>query len=189
MPVLISPPVSNKIIAVFGASRSIPGDGIYEGGVTCGRLLAESGYGVVTGGYGGLMEAVSKGASEAGGHVVGVTAPAVFHDRDGANDFVAEERKAAHLVERIHQLTDISVGTIVLPGSLGTFTELGVAWNLAFVARFSGQEPKPVVTVGSIWHEMVSDLGSRLATETGLVSCVATVDEAVQVIKQAVPVA
>ncbi|MEE8497886.1 MAG: LOG family protein [Acidimicrobiia bacterium] len=179
--------MSNKIIAVFGASKSIPGDGTYEDGVTCGRLLAEAGYGVVTGGYGGLMEAVSKGASEAGGHVLGVTVPAVFRGRAGANAFVDEERKAAHLLERIHQLTDISAGTIVLPGSLGTFTELGVAWNLAFVARFSGEEPKPVVTVGPTWHQLVNDLGSQLATDIGLIRCVATVDEAVNVIRQAVP--
>jgi len=185
---LISLPVSNKIIAVFGASKSIPGDGTYEDGVICGRLLAEAGYGVVTGGYGGLMEAVSKGASEAGGRVVGVTVPAVFRDRAGANGFVDEEREAEHLVERIHQLTNISAGTIVLPGSLGTFAELGVAWNLAFVARFSGEEPKPVVTVGPTWHQLVNNLGSQLATDTGLVRCVATADEAVEAIRQAVPV-
>ena len=183
----MSLPVSNKIIAVFGASKSVPGDGAYEDGVICGRLLAENGFGVVTGGYGGLMEAVSKGASEAGGHVLGVTVPDVFRDRDGANGFVTEERRAAHLLERIHQLTDVSAGTIVLPGSLGTFAEFGIAWNLAFVARFSGEEPKPVVTVGPTWHQLVKDLGSQLGTDTGLVRCVATVAEAVAAIKQAVP--
>ncbi len=180
--------VNDKIIAVFGASRSVPGDETYEDGVICGRLLAENGYGVVTGGYGGLMDAVSKGASQAGGYVLGVTAPAVFRDRAGANSFVNEERRAEHLLERIHQLTDISAGAIVLPGSLGTLTELGVAWNLAFVTRFSGKEPKPVVTVGPTWQQLVNDLGSQLATDTELVRCVTTVNEAVAAIKQAVPV-
>jgi len=186
--VLMSLTVNDKIIAVFGASRSAPGDETYEDGVICGRLLAENGYGVVTGGYGGLMEAVSKGASEAGGYVLGVTAPAVFRDRAGANGFVSEERRAEHLLERIHQLTDISAGAIVLPGSLGTLTELGVAWNLAFVTRFSGEEPKPLVTVGATWQRLINDLGSQLATDTELVRCVATADQAVEVIKQAVPV-
>ena len=180
--------VNDKIIAVFGGSRSVPGDETYEDGVICGRLLAEYGYGVVTGGYGGLMEAVSRGASEAGGYVLGVTAPTVFRDRAGANVFVNEERRAEHLLERIHQLTDISAGAIVLPGSLGTLTELGVAWNLAFVTRFSGKKPKPVVTVGPTWQQLVNDLGAQLATDTELVRCVATVNEAVNVIKQSVPV-
>ena len=51
--------MSQPVIAVFGASRAALGDGVYEQGVECGRLLAEAGYSVATGGYGGLMEAVS----------------------------------------------------------------------------------------------------------------------------------
>jgi len=179
--------VTDMFIAVFGASSSIPGDGIYEEGVTCGRLLAEAGLGVVTGGYGGIMEAVSKGANEAGGHVLGVTVPAVFGDRDGANEFVMQERQAAHLVERIHQLTEVSAGAIVLPGSLGTMTELSVVWNLAFVAGLSGTTPKPVVTVGSTWRDLVEHLGLRLKTDTGLVHCVTTADKAVEAIRQSIP--
>ncbi len=179
--------VNHKMIAVFGASKSTPGDGIYEDGVTCGRLLAAAGYGVVTGGYGGLMEAVSRGANEAGGHVLGVTVPTVFRERDGANAFVAEERRAAHLVERLHELTEVSAGAIILPGSLGTMVELGVAWNLAFVARFSGSTPKPVITVGSTWRDLVEHLGSQLRTDTGLVRCVPTVDQAVEEISRSVP--
>ena len=150
--------------------------------MTCGRLLAEAGLGVVTGGYGGLMEAVSRGAHEVGGHVLGVTAPTVFQDRDSANEYVADERRAPHLVQRLHELTELSAGAIVLPGSLGTMAELGVAWNLAFVARFSAVDPKPIVTVGATWQDLVEYLGAKLDTDTGLVRCVATVDEAVEAI-------
>ena len=180
--------MTNPTIAVFGASRSIPGDGIYESGVRCGRLLAEAGYGVITGGYGGLMEAASKGAKQAGGRVVAVTAPTVFRDRDGANAFVTEERPAAHLVERLQGLTDASAGAVILPGSLGTMAELAVAWNLAFVARFSGGMPKPIITVGPTWRDLVAHLGSQLETDTGLIMCVATVDEAVEAIKRSVSI-
>ena len=178
--------MTGTFIAVFGASASNPGDGIYEEGVTCGRLLAEAGLGVITGGYGGLMEAVSRGANDAGGDVIGVTAPSVFRDRDGTNEFVTEEWPAAHLAERIHQLTEASAGAIVLPGSLGTLTELAVAWNLAFVARFSGEPPKPVVTVGSTWRNLVTHLGSQLETETELVRCVETARQAVEAIRQSI---
>ncbi len=181
--------MTHKIIAVFGASQSVPGDGFYESGVTCGRLLAEAGFGVVTGGYGGLMEAVSRGAHNAGGRVLGVTAPTVFHDRAGANAFVAEELPASHLVERLHELTDIAVGAIVLPGSLGTMAELGVAWNLAFVTRFSGSIPKPIVAVGEIWRDLVERIGSTLKTDTALIRCVASVDKAVETISRLIPTA
>lgn len=179
--------VSPTTIAVFGASRSRPGDGNYEAGIACGRLLAAAGYAVVTGGYGGIMEAVSQGARKAGGHVIGVTAPTVFADRDGANEFVTEERQTAHLVERIHQMTTLSSGAIVLPGSLGTMTELAVVWNLAFVARFAANTPKPIVTVGPTWREIVRYLGSQLNTDTAPVSTAVDVDEAVDLIKRSVP--
>ena len=151
---LPSPAMSRPVITVFGASRSRPGDGHYEAGERCGRLLAEAGFSVATGGYGGLMEAVSRGAQAAGGAAVGVTAPSVFPDRPGANAFVTEELRAASLVERIHQLTELSVASIALHGSLGTLTELVVAWNVAFVARLGETSPetrccsRPAVAIG-----------------------------------------
>lgn len=168
------------VIAVFGASAAVPGDGTYEQGVECGRLLVEAGYGVVTGGYAGLMEAVSRGAKEAGGRVLGVTVPDLFRSRSGANEFVTEEVRAGSLVERIHELTDVSDGAIVLPGSLGTLTELMVAWNLAFVAdRFAGSDPKPIVAVGADWKEIVGFLAERVRADGGLVSTVDDVAGAV----------
>jgi uncharacterized protein (TIGR00725 family) len=60
-------------ITVFGTARSKEGDADYEEARLLGRLLAEAGHTVCTGGYAGAMEAVSRGAHEAGGHVVGVT--------------------------------------------------------------------------------------------------------------------
>lgn len=176
------------VIAVFGASKPSPGDGAYADGVTCGRLLAEAGYGVVTGGYGGIMEAVSLGAGGAGGKVVGVTVPRVFADRSGANEYVAEERQAPGLVERIAEMTELSAGSIVLPGSIGTLAEFGVAWNLAFISRFSDSVPKPLVAVGSIWREVVGHLADRLDTDDGLVTLVESATEAVEAIRHRVPV-
>jgi uncharacterized protein (TIGR00730 family) len=179
--------VTPPLITVFGASKAAPGDGLYEQGVDCGRLLAEAGYAVATGGYGGLMEAVSRGARDAGGHVVGVTAPDVFPDRTGANSFVVEEWKAAHLMERIHDLTRVSAAAITLPGSLGTLTELVAAWNLGFVARFSGGSPKPLITVGDRWRTIVADLAELLETDLGLVTCVEDVAAAVAEVRRTVP--
>lgn len=171
-----------KAIAVFGASKARPGDGVYEQGVLCGALLADAGFTVVTGGYGGLMEAVSRGARERGGHALGVTAPETFPDRPGPNEFVSEEWRAAHLAERIHELTDVSAACITLPGSLGTLTELAMAWNLAFVSRYSGSTPKPVITVGERWHRLVELLAVELETDRSLVTCVDTVEEAVDAV-------
>ncbi len=166
------------LIAVFGSARTTPGDGDYEDAVRCGRLLAQAAFGVVTGGYGGSMEAVSQGAAEAGGRVAAVTAAAVFPDRDGANSYVTEERDAGTITERIHLLVSTTAASISLPGSIGTFTELVAAWNAAYASRFSGAEGKPVVVVGAEWGELVEMLGARLGA-SGLVAAVESVDAAV----------
>ena len=170
--------MSSSIVAVIGASQAQPGDRDYQDAVRLGRKLADAGYTVATGGYGGLMEAVSAGAAAGGGQVIGITAPAVFPSRSGANRYVTEERKAVTLIERIRDLLGSANAVVALPGSLGTFTELMMAWNLAHVAPFSGGRPDPIVAVGADWQELVSLLTSRLSTDGDLVTCVTTVDEA-----------
>ena len=168
-----------KVISVFGSSSTPPGSDGWRGAETLGRLLAEGGYAVATGGYGGSMAAVSKGAAEAGGRVIGVTAPDVFKGRPGANRHVTEEIRAPHLLERIHRLTDMSAASIALPGSLGTLTEIMVAWNLAYVAPFAEADAKPLIVVGPRWAEIVSSLADGLGVGLNLVHAVGSVEDAV----------
>ncbi len=176
---------ARPLIAVFGSSGIEPGSAEWIAAERCGRLLAQAGLGVATGGYGGAMEAVSSGAAAAGGTVVGITAPTVFPGRSGVNAHVTEERPAPSLTERIHALVASTHGVIALPGSIGTFTELLVAWNVAFVARFNGSQPAPVVAVGAGWRRLVDDIANELSTDGTLVTCVASVDEAVGAITAA----
>ena len=174
-----------KQIAVFGASVTPPDHPDYQAAVTCGALLARSGFAVATGGYGGLMEAVSRGAAEAGGHVVGITAPSLFPSRPGANDYVAEERPAPSLAERIHDILATSAAAIALQGSIGTLTELMVAWNDSFIAALDGNRGRPLVAVGPVWAELVAEIGERLQTDVAPVTCVPDVETAVaEVVRQ-----
>lgn len=69
-----------NLVAVFGSADPPEGDPLYELARTVGGLLVNAGYGVLTGGYGGVMEGASRGAAEAGGVAIGVTC-AVFGDR------------------------------------------------------------------------------------------------------------
>lgn len=165
-------------IAVIGSSRTQPDHPDYRDAQRLGGLLAEAGFTVASGGYGGLMEAVSKGARSVGGPVVGVTAPDVFPGRARANAYVTDEQPAGTLTERIHRLIHDSDAVIALPGSIGTLTELMLAWNLAFVAPFSERTPKPVIAVGALWAEIVSSLAECLETDGSLVTLVDNVDEA-----------
>lgn len=169
-------------VAVFGSSRAVPGDGDYETATEVGRLLAGAGFGVVNGGYDGLMAAVSQGAAEAGGRVIGVTAPAFFPSRSGANRFVTEEIQTAGLTERLHVMSQRTGAAIVLPGSIGTFTELAVFWNDAYLAPLREAPPRPVVALGGQWRPLLESLETALAVPAGLVRFAADPREAVSVI-------
>lgn len=170
-------PTDRRVIAVFGSSATSPGSAEYTDGVTCGRLLGEAGFAVATGGYFGTMEAVSRGAAEAGAPVIGVTAPSVFPGRAGANQWVSHEIPAEDLVRRIALLSDLADGFIALPGSIGTLAELLVAWNLAFVAPFAEVDFGPIATVGDTWRELVPQLTDHLNTNSdAVVTCVSVTD-------------
>jgi hypothetical protein len=160
------------VVAVFGASGVRPGDPEYIAGLEIGRLLAEAGFAVATGGYGGIMEAACRGASEAGGATAGVTAPTVFPSRSGANPWVQYEIPAADLVERIGIMMEMSAAFVAMPGSIGTLAELIVAWNLAFVAPLAGRNFGPVVAVGDTWGKLVPAVSDQLRTDGELVTMV-----------------
>jgi hypothetical protein len=171
-----------KTVAVFGASRSLRGDPQYETAVRCGRLLAEAGFGVATGGYAGAMEAVSKGATSVGGSAIGITAPEIFANRSTANEFITHEHPVPTLTERIGMLIESTDASIALWGSIGTATELLVAWNVAYVSQFSSIKRKPVVAVGHPWTTIIPTLEQQLATEPGLVTVAVTVEDAVDTV-------
>ncbi len=124
------------------------------------------------------MEAVSKGAAVAGGQVVAVTAPPLFPMRSGPNPYAHIEDPRPTLTTRLTGLLDASVATISLPGSIGTFTELMVAWNRAFLEELGGQAPHPVIVVGERWAALVSHISAELGSGH-LVTSVASAAQAV----------
>jgi hypothetical protein len=115
-----------------------------------GRLLALSGHAVLTGGYSGTMEAVSRGAAEAGGHVIGVTSSDLERWRPTkANPWVREERRTGTLLERLEALIQGGDAALALPGGPGTLTEIALTWNLMIVASLP---PRPLILVGDGWR-------------------------------------
>lgn len=172
----------SAVVAVFGSSSLLPTDRWWGAAERLGRRLAQAGLTVATGGYGGTMEAVSRGAADAGGHVVGVTAPTVFPERQGPNGYLSEEVVAASITERIHLLVSMADAAITLPGSIGTLAEFMVAWNRAFVARFSGEQPLLHVAVGGQWPALVEYLGRVFAVDPSPVRCLPDVDQAAEVV-------
>lgn len=166
-------------MAVFGSSATEPGSTNWADAESAGRRLAGAGVDVVTGGYGGTMEAVSRGAAGGGSRVVGVTAAALFPSRSGANRHVTVEIETENLAQRIGALLDTANGILVLPGSIGTAAELVVAWNLNHIARLAGGTRKPTTAVGEAWGELAKLLVEEVGAHVADVHISATVDDAV----------
>jgi len=140
-------------ITVFGGSQPLPGSPAYAEAHELGKLLAQAGHTVLTGGYIGTMEAVSRGANEAGGHVIGVTCDEIEKWRPvKANSWVKEERRFATLQERLNELVMACDAAIALPGGPGTLTEIALTWNLMIVASIP---PKPLILTGIGWRSVL----------------------------------
>lgn len=165
-------------VAIFGSSQAESGSAAWNEAATVGARCARAGLTVVTGGYGGTMEAASKGAAEARGRVVGVTAAGLFRNRSGANPHVTHEIAANSIPERIGILTDLASGAVVLPGSIGTAAELVVAWNMNHVARRHGGTRFPTVAVGEEWRVFHELLAGSLGADGGDVHIADTTGEA-----------
>ena len=139
-------------ISVFGGSQPREKDSAYVEAMELGRLLAEHGHIVLTGGYIGTMEAVSRGAKEAGGHVVGVTCEDIETWRKvRANSWVMEEVRKKTLIERLHTLIHESDAALALPGGPGTLTEISLMWNLMIVESL---HRRPLILIGDGWQSV-----------------------------------
>src|SRR3990172_5346318 len=121
-------------VSVFGGSQPKEGTPAYEEARSLGELLAQQGHTVLTGGYIGTMEAVSRGAAEAGGHVIGVTCEDIERWRPvRRNAWVMEEWRRKTLLERLRSLIDNCQAAFALPGGPGTLTEISLTWNLMVI--------------------------------------------------------
>jgi uncharacterized protein (TIGR00725 family) len=139
-------------ISVFGGSQPKAGDAAYEEARLLGELLAQRGHTVLNGGYIGTMEAVSRGAAEAGGHVIGVTCEEIEAWRKvSANQWVKEEIRKKMLIERLQVLVEECEAAIALPGGPGTLAEITLLWNLMIVESL----PRiPLILVGDGWQSV-----------------------------------
>jgi hypothetical protein len=147
-------------ISVFGGSQPKEGDPAYAEAMELGRLLAQRGHVVLSGGYIGTMEAVSRGAHEAGGHVIGVTCEDIEAWRPvGVNRWVKEERRRKTLIERLQALIVESDAAVALPGGPGTLTEIALTWNLMIVESLPR---RPLILVGRGWQSVFDQFFNEL---------------------------
>jgi len=172
-------------VSVFGGSQPKEGDSAYTEAMELGRLLAERGHTVLTGGYIGTMEAVSRGAYEAGGHVIGVTCEDIENWRKVApNRWVKEERRKKTLNERLQVLIQDCDTALALPGGAGTLTEVALMWNLMIV---ESRHRSPLILIGRGWQSTFDQFfknfdGYMSASQKGLLQFADDVKTAVMML-------
>ena len=110
------------LVSVFGSARFGEGHPAYEAGYRLGRALAEAGFGVVTGGGPGVMEAVNRGAYEAGGVSVGLNIELPHEQKP--NPYQTHALSLRYFFVRKVLFVRYAVGFVFLPGGFGTLDEL-----------------------------------------------------------------
>lgn len=141
--------MEEKIITVFGSSRPEAGHVDYQEARVLGAALVRRGFAICTGGYGGVMEAASRGAKEAGGKTYGITAE--FFSRK-VNEWVHVEVRKKTWQERLFALIEMADGFVACKGGTGTLVELAVVWEML---NKSVMRDKPMAVLGHFWQPIL----------------------------------
>jgi uncharacterized protein (TIGR00730 family) len=153
-----------KIITVFGSARVAETDEEYQRAYEVGKELARAGFVICNGGFGGAMEASSRGAKDGGGKTIGVT----FDVKSRMpNPWLDKRIHLPKLIDRMQRLIDMGDAYVVLKGGTGTLLELAAVWE--FINKGISKE-KPIVILGDFWSGVVEALRTESLWE-GIGDC------------------
>ncbi|MGH9561038.1 MAG: LOG family protein, partial [Terracidiphilus sp.] len=138
-----------QIVTVFGSSRPRADDAQYASARALGAALAQKGWVVCSGGYAGVMEAVSRGAKEACGRTLAITTKS---SSSRANSWIDEEIRVETWQERLFELIERGHGYVACPGGTGTLVELAVVWEML---NKKAMEQRPFVVLGEFWEPIL----------------------------------
>jgi uncharacterized protein (TIGR00730 family) len=148
-------------VTVFGSARFTPGHRYYELARGIGGALARAGFGVITGGGSGIMEAANRGAREAGGLSLGCNIRLPREQQPNA--YLDRHIVFEHFFARKVMLVKYSSAFVVMPGGFGTLDE---AFELATLLQNGKIERMPLIAVGSdFWGPMVRFIGDTMVRE------------------------
>jgi uncharacterized protein (TIGR00725 family) len=156
------------VVSVFGGSEDVcRSPAVVRLAEQTGEVLAELGYVVANGGYGGTMEASARGARQAGGRTIGVTC-SIW--KSHPNAYLDEVITTGSLGERVETLLRLGTGGYVaLPGANGTLTELAAAWERKAIRHM---HDRPVVCVGRFWQPLIMLIASARPASAGAIAVV-----------------
>jgi len=139
-------------VSIFGSSRVNSDDDVYQKAAQVAQLLAENGFGVITGGGPGVMEAANKGASLAGGKSIGLNIQ-LPHEQE-PNPYTNLNLSFRYFFVRKVMFVKYAVAYIIFPGGFGTMDELFESMTLIQTHKI---KPFPVILVGSEYWKGLLD--------------------------------
>lgn len=183
----------NKIgpcISIFGSARTQPGDRYYEMAVELSKKLSDEGYGVITGGGPGIMEAANKGAYENGGKSVGLNIDLPFEQEH--NEYIDPDKLLTfkYFFCRKVMFVKYAQAFVLFPGGFGTMDEFFECLTLIQTRKI---DRFPIICIGKDYWEgllswmsgvMLKKFNNIHAEDLQLISLVETVDEAMEVIRE-----
>lgn len=153
-------------ISVFGSARTPEDDPYYQQAVEISRKLVDKGFGVITGGGPGIMEAANRGASHAGGESVGLNI--WLPHEQSANPYQTISLDFHYFFVRKVMFLKHSVGVVCFPGGFGTMDEFFESMTLLQTGKVP---PMPVVLVGTkFWGPLVDWLKNTMLDQYACIS-------------------
>ncbi len=152
-------------VSIFGSTRVKPEDEVYKKAERIGQLLAENGFGVITGGGPGVMEAANKGASLAGGKSIGLNIELPLEQTP--NPYTNMNLIFHYFFVRKVMFIKYAVAYIILPGGFGTMDELFESITLIQTHKI---RPFPVILVGSNYWKGLLDWIKEVVLKEGKIS-------------------
>jgi hypothetical protein len=170
--------ITAPVISVFGSSSVTEPSEARRQAQELGTALARAGFAVATGGYSGVMEAVSRGAAEAGGTVFGVVARTLPGQ---LNPWVEHELVVETWEQRLFQLITLGDGYVACPGATGTLVELAVAWEMMSKGLLGR---RPLVALGEFWRPILESIEAADAKTRGWVALAESVPAALEILRE-----
>lgn len=175
-------------VSVFGSARTKPGEEYYELAEKIAFKLTQNGYGVITGGGPGIMEAGNKGAKRGGGVSVGLNIELPFEQKD--NQYIDRDKNLEfdYFFVRKVMFVKYAQGFVAMPGGFGTLDELFEAMTLIQTKKIG---KFPIILVGTeFWSGMLDWIKSVLVkknknvseSDLELFTVVDTADEVIDII-------
>tara|TARA_B100001059_G_scaffold234274_1_gene276386 strand:+ start:1467 stop:2153 length:687 start_codon:yes stop_codon:yes gene_type:complete len=155
-------------VSIFGSARTPEDTGHYKLAVDTAKAIVKAGYGVITGGGPGIMEAANKGANEAGGTSVGLNIELPFEQKN--NEYIDKDKSLDfdYFFVRKVMFVKYSQGFVVMPGGVGTLDELFEAITLIQTNKI---EKFPIILVGSsYWKGLLNWIKEILLVKNKAIS-------------------